>query len=190
LVNGPSTGRLGYTTGGTKNGMESREKPLLTLLARMGLVALILGTALTVAATERVTVPLVFAGTIGWSFVPLLQLLTGLLLVRGFSRDRLRLLAGYFATHRPWSMWILISHAIFLLFPATRPYGLWIIATAAVPILWTIGLLLRFCREELQLSAARSWWRVATHQCATYTIAFAYVFVAVALWPRILAVFE
>jgi hypothetical protein len=169
--------------------MESGVPVMLSLVGRMALVALVIGTAVTTSATERVTLSLVLAGAIGWSFVPLLQLFTGWMLVRGFAQDRVRLLNRYFATHWPWSLWILASYALLLMFPGTRRFAFWITLTAALPVLWTFHLLLRFCREELRLGILRSWTRVATHQAVTYTIVFAYIFVAVSLWPRILGLF-
>jgi hypothetical protein len=155
----------------------------------MALIALVIGTSLTVSATERVTLSLVLAGAIGWSFVPLVQLLTGWLLVRG-SGDRVRLLNRYFGMHWPWSLWILVTSAMFLLLPVARRFSWVITLTAALPILWTLWLLMRFCRDELGLDLVRSWQRVVVHQAATYGIAFAYIFVAVALWPRILGLFQ
>ena len=170
--------------------MEYGARAVLTLLGRMALVALIIGTSVTVSATERVSVSLVLAGAIGWSFVPLVQLCTGLLLVHGAARARVQLLAGYFAMHRPWSLWILAAHAVFLLSPAARRYNLWVVVTAAVPIVLTVRALLRFCRDELHLDHRRAWQRVVVHQSATYTIALAYIFAAVALWPRLLGLFK
>jgi hypothetical protein len=170
--------------------MEYASRPVLSLLARMALIAIVIGTSVTVSATERVTASLVAAGAIGWAFVPILQLLTGLLLLRGFASDRVRLLNRYFATGWAWSLWILAAHAAYLTLPAARHFAWWITLTAVLPILGTLWLLLRFCRRDLGLDLWRSLWRVGGHQTATYTIAFAYVFVAVALWPRILGLFE
>jgi hypothetical protein len=160
-----------------------------SLAGRMALVALVIGTSVTASATERVTIPLVLAGAIGWSFVPILQLMTGLLLVRGARSGQVRLLNRYFATGWPWLLWILAAHAAFIAVPATRNIGLWFAATAAAPILWTIYLLDRFCRQELGLDARLTRWRIGVHQAATYVLVAAYVWVAVALWPRIIRLF-
>ena len=170
--------------------MEYGPASVLKLLGRMALIALVIGTSVTVSATERVTLSLVFAGAIGWSFVPLVQLLTGWLLVRGSGRDRVRLLNRYFGMHWPWSLWILVTSATFLVSPVARRFSWGITLTAGVPILWTLWLLVRFCRDELGLDIVRSWRRVVVHQAATYGVALAYILVAVALWPRILGLFE
>ena len=170
----------------TKSGSQG----LTALLGRMALIAIVVGTAVTVSATERVTVSLVVGGAVGWSFVPVLQLLTGLLLVRGAGGGRVDLLARYFRLHQPWSLWILIAHAILLMVPIARSYQQWITLTLIVPMIWTFWFLLRFCREELRLDGRSALGRVLFHQSATYAIAFAYVFAAVALWPRILGLFR
>jgi hypothetical protein len=157
------------------------------VLAHMALVSLIIGTSLTSSATERVTVSLVLAGAIGWSFVPVLQLLTGLLLIRGAdSGRRLGLLDRYFATGWPWSLWILGVHATFVIWPASRRLGQFALAAAAlVPILWTVKLLVTYCQQELHLDPHRARIRVAQHQAVTYGLFFVYVFFAVSLWPRV-----
>jgi hypothetical protein len=165
------------------------DHPGVKVVGRMALVALVIGTSVTVSATERVTLPLVVAGTIGWSFVPLLQLLTGLVLIRGADRERTKSLDRYFTTHWPWSLWILAVHAVFLMTPAARSIGLGLAVTAAVPIIWTVKLLLGFCRSELGMDRGQSRRRVALHQALTYLLVVGYVSFAVALWPRIVGLF-
>ena len=168
--------------------MNYRSSAATSLAGRMALVALVIGTSVTASATERVTISLAVTGAVGWSFVPILQLVTGLLLVGG-SRDRLRLLDRYFATGWPWLLWILAAHAAFVAIPATRKYGLWITVTTCVPMLWTARLLFAFCREDLGLDTTQARWRIGTHQCATYALVVTYVWLAVALWPRIVRAF-
>ena len=156
----------------------------MILVARMALVALVIGTSVSVAATERVTFSLVAGGFIGWAFVPVLQLLTGLLLVQGRPGKRIFQLERYFATHWPWSLWILVFNGAVLLLP-TRVTGLWLTATAVVPMLWTMWLLGEFCRQDLALDPRHARRRVLLHQAVTYLLVFGYVSLAVALWPRI-----
>jgi hypothetical protein len=159
------------------------------VLVRMALVALVIGTSVTISATERVTLPLVLAGAVGWSFVPLLQLLTGLLLVRGAEGGTLRALDGYFATGWAWLLWILALHAVLLMAPAVRSAGLLVMVTAVCPMLWTLRLLVAFCRRDLHMGRLQAWRRVAIHQSATYLLVLAYVSFAVALWPRVVGLF-
>lgn len=161
------------------------------MLARMALVAVIIGTSVTVSATERVTLALVLAGSIGWSFVPLLQLLTGLLLIRGTARSRrLDLLDRYFATGWSWNLWILAIHVTLLLWPASRRLGILVIGIAAiVPIVWTLKSLFDYCRRDLGLDPRGARARVFQHQAVTYALVVAYVIFAVSLWPRVVGLF-
>ena len=157
-------------------------------LARMGLTTLVLATAMSIAATGRLTAALLLSGLACWWFLPLLQFLTGLLMIGRGAVERRRALDEYFATHRPWSLWILIMAAAVVLLPnpgaATYPLAL----TAAVPAALTIRGLLRFSRECLGDTPGRAWRRVTLHQAATFVVLIAYMDLSVALWPRVLAV--
>lgn len=156
----------------------------------MALVALVIGTAVAASATERVTLSLVLTGAIGWAFVPVLQLLTGLVLVGRAGGDRVWLLDRYFATGWPWLMWILAAHAAVVVIPISRNLGLWMVATAAVPVLWTGRLLWAFCREALRLDRTQTRRAILVHQGVTYALVLAYICIAVALWPRIVGQFS
>jgi len=163
------------------------------VVARMALVALVIGTSVTVSATERVTLSLVLAGTIGWSFVPVLQVLTGILLVRrpgpGASVPGMTAaLERYFATGWPWLLWILGLHGVLLMFPGTRSLGLLPVMTAVLPMIWTVRLLVALCRRDLAMGRAMAWRRVAVHQTLTYLLVLLYIALAVALWPRIVGI--
>jgi hypothetical protein len=140
-----------------------------------------------VAATERVTASRVVSGARGWSVVPLLQLLTGLILIRGAREERLRQLERYFALHWPWSLWILADHAALLLLP-TRALGTWLALTGIVPMAVTARLLLQFTRTHVTRDHRAAIRRVVLHQALTYSIFLAYAAVAVALWTRVLKV--
>jgi hypothetical protein len=163
------------------------------VFGRMALVALVIGTGVTVSATERVTVSLVLAGAIGWSFVPVLQALTGILLVSGrraagSAHGLGAALDRYFATGWPWSLWILSVFGAFLVVPAIRSLGWLLVTTAVLPMFWTVRLMLALCRKDLGMERGPAWRRVAFHQLVTYLLVLAYVAVAVALWPRIIGV--
>ena len=159
------------------------------LLGYVALVSLVIGTATAAAATERVTLSLVMSGAAGWSFVPLLQLVTGALLVRNTGPGTMSRLERYCSLHWPWTSWILVYHGALLVLPS-RATGTWLTLTGVIPMVWTAWLLLGFCRGELSLDHRAAIRRVALHQGITYTVLFAYASVAVALWPRIVGVFE
>jgi hypothetical protein len=118
--------------------------------------------------------------------VPVLQLLTGGILVRG-TQGAVRQLEHYFSLHWPWSLWILAYHAALLLLP-TRALGTWLALTAVVPMAVTARLLLRFTRAEVIADRRAALRRVVLHQAVTYGVFVAYAAVAVALWSRVLKV--
>ena len=153
----------------------------------MVLISLVIGTATAVAATGRVTASLVVSGALGWSFVPVLQLLTGLILIRGAGDGRWRQLERYFELHWPWSLWILAYHAALLLLP-TRTLGTWLALTGVVPMLVTVRLLLKFAERHVTVDRRAAIRRVALHQAVTYSVFLAYAAFAVALWTRVLKV--
>ncbi|HJR60315.1 MAG TPA: hypothetical protein VJ813_12970 [Vicinamibacterales bacterium] len=160
------------------------------IAGRLALIALVIGVSVGVAATETITMSLVVSGALAWSFVPVLHLLTGLMLVgRPTSVSVREGLERYVDLHWPWSLWILAAAALLLVVPAARGYAEWLILTAAVPVIWTVRLLLAYGRDVLGLPLAQARRRVAVHQIVTYAVAFMYIVTAVALWPRIVGLF-
>lgn len=160
----------------------------MAVLRQMVLIAAIIGTSVSVTATERVDIWLVLAGLLGWSFVPLLQLATGLVLVRGSQVPVAAALEHYFATHWPWSLAILAAHAALLMIPWIRGHAFWLVGLAVPAVFFTIRLLLVFCAGPLRMQPRQARRRVAEHQLLTLLIILLYVQLATALWPRILGV--
>jgi hypothetical protein len=154
----------------------------------MLLVAATIGVSVTVTATEHVDVWLVISGTAGWSFVPLLQLGTGLVLLRGARQPLGTSLERYFATHWPWSLWILAAHAALLTIPWLRGYGFGLLATIVIPAWLTVRLLMDLCQENLGIPRHAALRRVAVHQVLTWALVLAYLQFGIALWPRIVGV--
>ena len=154
----------------------------------MLLVAAAIGTSVTMTATEHVDVWLVISGTAGWSFVPFLQLGTGLVLVRGAPIPLTNALDRYFATGWPWSLWILTAHAALLMIPWLRGYAFVLLLTVVVPIWLTSRLLIDVCRRDLGMPHRAATRRVIGHQALTYALVVVYVQLSVALWPRIVGV--
>ena len=147
---------------------------MLNTAASMALTALILGTATAVAATGRVTAALVVSGAVMWSFVPVIQLLTGLVLVRGAAIGGRDALSRYFASHAPWSLWILAAAAFAVLVSNPFSWVLLVLPTAAVPMVLTARRLLRLCRTEFGFASALARRRVAVHQASTMAVILAY----------------
>ena len=156
----------------------------MRLVGRMALVALVIGTSLTVSATERIDLWLVLSTSSSWVFVPVLQLLTGLILVRGVS-GKGPALAAYFGTHVPWSLWIIAVHALLFVVGPARDEALWLAVTAVIPAVLTVRLLLALCEREWGIPRDVARRRVAAHQALSYLLVLVYASLAVALWPRL-----
>jgi hypothetical protein len=161
----------------------------LRLFGQLLLVALVIGTSVSAAATERVTVRLVLTSTLAWAVVPVIQLLTGMWLVRAVvPSQRVRALETYFDTHWAWSLWILAVHALLLVWPASRGCALWLVPTGMVPAVFTIRALRSVCRTVVGMPAPAARRTVAVHQAATYAIVAIYASWASAYLPRLVGV--
>jgi hypothetical protein len=161
----------------------------LRALERPALVALIVGTAVTLSSARRVSLGLVLTGIVCWSFVPLVQCLIGLAVIgraRGDSMSVPRRLELLFAGHLPWSLSTLVMVGLYTF---TRlPIGLAAQALGLlVPAVWTTVIVSAFCRTVLGCPPARAHVLTAAHQAMTWTAFFTYVLLFSGLWARILA---
>jgi hypothetical protein len=161
----------------------------LRALERPALVALIVGTAVTLSSARRVSLGLVLTGIVCWSFVPLVQCVIGLAVIgraRGDSMSVPRRLELLFAGHLPWSLSTLVMVGLYTF---TRlPIGLAAQALGLlVPAVWTTVILSAFCRTVLGCLTARAHVLTAAHQAMTWTAFFTYVLLFSGLWARILA---
>ena len=162
--------------------------PGMAIVGHMLLTALVIGTAAAVLGTGRVTVPLILSATFVWSWVPVVQLITGMIVVHAGSQERRRgAWVQYFATGRYWSIWILCIAVILLLLPDPRLW-VWVdylLLTFLLPATLTARSLRRMRRELFGDSPPAARWRVAAHQAVTYSIVALYIAWAVAVWPRL-----
>ena len=150
----------------------------------MLLVAIVVGAATAAGATGRITWSLLVSGTLVWSFVPIVQLLTGLLMVRGTNVSRRRALDSYFSAHRPWSLWLLGVAAVLLVAPNPGVSVLYVAATFVVPAVVNIRLLLACCRRDLGFSPSVARSRVLVHQLVTALVLAVYGAYAIAFIAR------
>jgi hypothetical protein len=157
------------------------------ILERLILTSAVLGTMGAVVTTGRVTLALVVGTAVVWSFVPVLQLLTGLLLVRDAGARRAEALARYFATDRYWSTWALGFASVLLLAPEPGAIVLWLAVTALAPLALTARALVRLRCDLFGDRSGDACWRVAVHQAITVGLIAAYAIWAGALGPRITA---
>jgi hypothetical protein len=158
-------------------------------LERAALVAVIIGTAVTMSSARRVPLGLVLMGIVCWSFVAIVQCLIGLAVLgraRGRPMSAPRCLELLFLGHLPWSLWTLVILGLYTF--TTLPVGLAAqVLSLLIPGVWTTIIVLAFCRTVLGCTPARARMLTAAHQAVTWTVFFTYVFLVSGFWVRFLA---
>ena len=158
-------------------------------LERPALVAVIIGTAITMSSARRVPLGLVLMGIVCWSFVPLIQLLIGLVVI-GQARARPmsvpRCLELLFAGHLPWSLSTLVMVGLYTFTPVPVVVSAQVLGLL-VPAVWTTVIVWAFCCTALGCTPARARLLTAAHQALTWTAFCAYVLLLSGFWQRMLA---
>ena len=149
------------------------------------LLAMMLGLLNATAAAGHVTFGLVVDEIASWSFVPLLQLLTGVALIASAPERRVswpRSIELLFAAHAPWSLWLVAATLLQTVY--SDPYV--VIGSGVVPAVFTAVLLTAFSREVLGLRPHAARWRVVAHQTVTVLLILTYIELATRLSVRII----
>lgn len=162
--------------------------PAPTALRRPAIVALVIGTALTVSATGAADGRTVLTTSLSWAWVPVLQVVIAIPLIANagaIAVHRADALDLFFAGHAPWSLWLLASAAWAALTGDTLQNFNPVLLTALVPLIWTPVIVYGFCRSVLRRTKRAAVLSTVAHQVVTWTIGVAYFGWAVQLWPRI-----
>lgn len=149
------------------------------------LLAIMLGLLNATAAAGHVSFGLVVDEIASWSFVLLLQLLTGAALIASAPERRVsfpRSIELLFAGHAPWSLWLVAASV----FQTINPNPYIVVASGAVPMVVTAILLMAFAREVLGFSPSAARQRVLVHQAVTAVVILGYIELATRLSVRIL----
>jgi len=163
---------------------------VLAALRRPALAAVVMGAAIALGATGHVTPRLLLSTTLCWAFVVVLQIAIAVALIVGPSRRTVglsRALDLFFASHAPWSLWLLAVAA--LPAPLGRPV-MPLLLLAVVPLMMTNRAIAAFFREVLQYGSRRAAVHTAIHQALTWGAFVVLYGAAVALQPRIVGAFE
>jgi len=179
--------RLIVAPGGTYARLARLPSPIgpVGALRRPLLAAGVLGVSIAIAATGHVTPALVLRTTLSWCFIVVFQVVLALALIAGPARRTVgvaRALDLFFASHAPWSLWMLAASLTPM--PLGKPLSP-LLALAIVPIVLTPPMIAAFFREVLQLDPLRAIGRTAIHQAITWTVFLLSAGVAVAISPRI-----
>ena len=149
------------------------------------LIAAMFGLLNSTAAAGHVSATLVASEIAAWSFIPLLQLTTGALLIASAKARRVtfpRAIELLFAAHAPWSLWLVAA----TVFQTINPDPYIVIGSGIVPLAITAFMLGAFGREVLGLSGREVRMRVFAHQAVTVLLIVAYIELATRLSVRII----
>jgi hypothetical protein len=164
-----------------------RRMGIVRALRRPLLASVVLGTSMALASTGHVTPALVLSTAVLLSVVVIGQVLIALAAMGRKSprtMGRARALDLFFASHAPWSLWLLAA-AAWVPSPLGRPAApLWL--AAIVPIVVTPRIIAAYFREVVGLDRRRAAVRTLLHQAVTWGLFLVLFGAAVAIWPRIL----
>jgi hypothetical protein len=150
---------------------------------RLLLISLVIGTSVTMAATESVHAGDVLAMTFWWSMAPLIQLLGAVVLVRSVRNRPVATSRGVelmLAAHVLWSLWLLGIVPLIAL-DARRA----LLIGSLLPVIpWRMVLLYHFCRTVLGCSRIGAVARTVLHQSVIVAVILVYVAWAVAYSAR------
>ena len=156
-------------------------------LRRPLIAAVILGASMTIAATRQAEPGILLSTIVCWSSAIVLQIAIALSVIAGPARRTVgvpRALDLFFASHAPWSLWLLASVA-WAPVPGERSTLVPLFAALA-PLVLTPRIIAAFFREVLELEPRRAVLRTAVHQAMTWTTFLILYGSAVAVVPRIL----
>ena len=117
-------------------------------------MAVVLGCAVSLMTSGRLSLRLAAPATIYWSFIPVLQI-SGLAAVWPWKRPRISFshaIHRFFRSHTPWSLWLCAFAAVWAFFPPARVFAWtenkwpWYGSALAVA-LWSARLDYRFFRR-------------------------------------------
>jgi hypothetical protein len=143
--------------------------------------------------TGRSDLRLVASTTLYWSFVPILQLIAALVLVRAAPNRRLPVPAAIdalFAANGPWSLWLLALAGWAVSAPPIARSMDGILAAALIPLVWTPVLVFVFCRSVLGDAPRAAASKTLLHQAAMLALFLVYAGNAIALTPRLVGWWE
>ena len=146
------------------------------LFTRVALILLVFATIASTILTDRITIPLLATAALTWSFVLVLQSIIGTLVILSATRRRIgvvRALDLWFASHLPYSLWLLLIASWFGLAETFPPFAL--VLSVIVPAVWTSLIARTYCRVVLEVSVRGAQWRVVLQQSMAWLCVMAYL---------------
>lgn len=154
-------------------------------MRRPALVALVIGASIAMAATREAPAALLVSTTLSWSMVVVFQVIIALAMIRP-ARGTVgiaRALDLFFASHAPWSLWMLAVVA-WAPMPGGRPLTPVLIA-AIVPLALTFRAITAHFQFVLGLDPRAALRRAILHQAITWILLLGGYGMTVAPIPRL-----
>jgi hypothetical protein len=123
-------------------------------LRRPLLVAFVLGCAVSLMTSGRLTLRLALPATVYWTFVPVCQIATLSVVARRRKMPFAHLIDSYFQSHTAWLVWVMTFAAIWAFLPAPTVYS-WMFrksllyASAGLVFAWSAYVDFGFFRRVL-----------------------------------------
>lgn len=165
------------------------------IVRRPLLLAFVLGCALSLVASGRVSVRLILDGAISFAFVPVIEA-AAFAIVHRFGARRMRLARAmdlFFATNGPWLLLAVVLAALVALQPPraippwTVPPKIRVVAAVlALTIAWSAYRDFIFFRDTLRRSAAAAVRDLVLLRAIAWPCGIAYFF-GYAIWPLIVS---
>lgn len=150
------------------------------------MLAFVLGCAVSLMTTARLTPRLALPAMVYWSFVPLCEIGSLAVVARNTKLPFAVLIDRYFESHTAWLLWLIAFTAIWAIVPTGRAYGwlehkwLWY-ATVWAVMAWSAYLDFGFFRRVLERTPARAARDLAIQRALCWAVALA-IFVAPGGW--------
>ncbi|HEV2446696.1 MAG TPA: hypothetical protein VGS58_12265 [Candidatus Sulfopaludibacter sp.] len=158
-------------------------------LRRPLLVALVLGCAVSLMTSGRLTLRLAGPAAVYWSFVPLCEIASLAVVAGRRGTPFARTIDRYFEGHAAWLLWATAFVAVWAFVPAPAVYGwrwrtLWWYGSAAAVFAWSAYVDFGFFRRVLGRSAGRAARDLAIQRALSWAAGLA-IFVAPAGWQEL-----
>ena len=157
-----------------------------TALRRPLLVAFVLGCAVSLMTSGRLTLRLVAPATLYWTFIPLCEIGSLAVVARGRKMPFARLIDTYFESHTAWLLWVVGFAAVWVFVPPGTAYH-WFddnrlrYGSAALVFAWSAWLDFRFFRRILDRTPGRAARDLTIQRLLAWAVGFA-IFVTPAGW--------
>jgi hypothetical protein len=161
-------------------------------LRRPALVALIQGSAITMASTHTVAAPVLASVTMCWSIAVVFQIAGALVLIRSAPVPRpamARAIDLLFLGHAPWSLWLLLFSGATTFAPSAGILRWAALAAMVVPAALTARIVVAFSEAVLRADRRRAIRLTVLHQGLMLGTLALYIAFAIQLWPRVSGLF-